>query len=159
MLYRGQKLSKLDKFIDQPAWFFKDAFKKRAVKISHKVEGVNKYLREIGVPLQLDLSIVEEKFVNTALLVSHNNKIGQNLVWLINEERRYKEEQPYMRLNKLAQVKRRFNYIVNLTSDKAPLKVLNISDKSSGNHIDLLPPDAQVIYLQLKSKMLMDGNK
>lgn len=76
-------MSKFNKFVNHPKWFFRDAFKKRELVVSSKLNYVNNYLKDFGIPIQLDLHIVENSFVNTAMRLSHDNRMGQQIVKLV----------------------------------------------------------------------------
>lgn len=80
-------MSKFNKFVNHPNWFFKDAFKKREHQIANKLDLVNDNLKKFGIPIQLDIQIIEQSFVKTAAKLSHNNIISQKIVKFIDTGR------------------------------------------------------------------------
>ena len=81
-------MSKFNKFVDHPNWFFRDAFKKRESKVANKLKSINDQLKKIGIPVQLDIQIIEQSFVDAATKLSHDNRISQQIVKIVASGRK-----------------------------------------------------------------------
>lgn len=151
-------MSKLDKFIDQPRGFFKDAFKKRETKIAHQLDSINSQLKKIRFPLQLNIKTIEQNFVETAVTLSHTNILSGKIVQIINIERQYQKETQYSELSGLAVMRHRFKYLFKHINSAPPNKQVGIKNQDLANLLNSLSPEAKAIYLQLKRKSRTGGD-
>lgn len=151
-------MSKLDKFIDQPRWFFKDAFKKREAKIAHQLDSINNHLKKTRLPFQLNIKIIEQRFVDAAVTLSHTNKLSGKIVQIINIERQYQKEIQYSELSELAIMRHRFKYLFKHFNSATSNEQISIKSQDLANSLNSLSPEAKAIYLQLKRKSRAGGD-
>lgn len=73
-------MSKLTKLAKQPELFFVDAFKKRKKDIVDQVDKINDVLRVVGVSKNIEVSILEERFVKYSLIAYEKSKLQAYLL-------------------------------------------------------------------------------
>lgn len=151
-------MSKFNKFIDQPRWFFKDAFKKRGGKIVKKLDSVNDNFKKVGIPIQFDLQIMEQSFVNAAVKLSHGNKLSHKIVWLISVEREYKKEKEHANLSNVAIMRHHLGHLVKIFTHVPRDTQIISNNQDMVSPFDKLSPQAKNIYLQLKHKTRSGGD-
>ncbi len=151
-------MSKLDKFINNPKLFFKDAFKNRQGEIANKLGFINKKLKDTGIPVQLDIQIIEQSFVTAAVTLLHANKISYKAIGLLRVDRQYIKQRDIANRSTSEAiafpVKRFFNLMSYIKADE-PSK---INQQTIVSPCSILSPEAKAIYLQLKLKAASAGS-
>lgn len=154
-------MSKFTKFKNQPKRFFEDAFKKRDSKVIDKLDLVNANFKSLGVPIQFDLQIIEDGFVNAAVKIFHSNKLSHSLIELIDLERKNKKETEGFNLPKVTAIRHRLEYVFESLSPakSSELMKLSYANQELTNALIKLSPEARLIYMQLKQKKRISGDK
>lgn len=73
-------MSKLTKLAKQPELFFVDAFKKRKKDIAGQLNRINNALQVVGISKNIEVSILEEKFIKYSLIAYEKSKFQAYLL-------------------------------------------------------------------------------
>lgn len=152
-------MSKLDKFVDNPKLFFTDTFKNREAEIANKLGLINKNLKDTGIPVQLDIQIIEQSFVNAAVTLSYTNKISYKFIELLKVDRQFIKQTEIANHSEsesiIFPVKRFFNLVSYIIAGES----FEINEQKLVSPLGILSPEAKIIYMQLKHKAASVGNK
>lgn len=150
-------MSKIKKFAEHPEWFFRDAFKKREANIANKLISLNDQLKKIGIPIELNMQFIEQTFVNTAITLSYDNIISDQVIKLMGIEPHSRKKIEYSKRQKIAYNGTRFRGLFKRFNPS----VVNVLDKSNDQELvvslDKLSPEAKTIYFRLNYQVLNSG--
>ncbi len=146
-------MSKFDKFVNNPKLFFKDAFKKKEEKISASIYAVNGHFKKLRIPIHLDIQELEKSFVDSATSLSHDNKISRQIIKIID---------PNQKPSKQTESSSSINFMIGKSQFERLYKRFDLIKYKNHDlkiRLNKLTPDAQAIYLELKRKTRVSGEK